>query len=112
MAWDLCLSGPALVKAGAHADPVMIAYVPDSFSDAAEGKLCTDINLNITGIQAKSTIVQQAVKDACEALIAMDIATYNPVGYSAREWDGIMNKNDERYTEALRVLGKKENLKI
>jgi hypothetical protein len=110
--WNLCVSLACLAKAGVHAHATMKAYVPDSFSEAVEGKICTELNMTVATILTLSTEVKNAVKDACEALIAMDIVCYDNTGYIPREADMIMNKNDERYTQALNVLRKKEILKL
>lgn len=118
MAWTLCLSGPAIAKAGNHANATLIAYagnnktILDAFSDAAEGKVCAACNRDFVTTPSTNAQIINAVKDATEALIAMDICAYAPAGYSSREWDAIMNKNDERYNQAISVLKNKDNLII
>ena len=119
MSWTLCLSGPAIARAGTHANSTLIVYggnnktILDAYSDAAEGRVCGDVGEDlVTNIASYSAVVLNAIKDAVEHLIAMDIVAYDNTGYSAREADMIMNKCNDRYNQALGVLRKKENLKI
>lgn len=115
MSWTLCLSGPTITKAGVHVNSTIVNYGTnqtflDKLSDEAEGVVCSDCHSDfVTNYSSYSTQIQNALSDACSSLIVMDLVSYDPTGYLAREADMIMNKCDERYKKALAILSKKEN---
>ncbi len=107
MAWTLCSSGAAIVKAGVHANATIIADGASMalISEAAEGLVEAVCRRSWVANHAKlSTPIQGALANMTASIIASDIVVYDNTGYLPREADMIMNYNDEIYTRVLNTL--------
>lgn len=109
MAWTLCLSGPAIIKAGLNANSTIVSYVPitdlDDFSDQAEGSI--ELETGKTYISNFSSLpagIQGAVADICSSKIAMKIIGYDTTGYLSREADTLLNINVDIIQKGLKYL--------
>ena len=116
MAWTLCVSGLAILRAGTHADTTGILSSPidfDLMSDAVEGRICADGHSDfVTDYSTFTGKIQQALSDVCSSLIAMDIIAFNTTGYLRREADTLMNLNDDRATKGMAILTNKTGQKL
>jgi len=107
MSWTFCISGPAIAKGGTHANSSVIinATIMDSWSTEAEGFIEGITGKDFTtGYAGLSTGIKGILTEISSSLIGMKIATYDPTGYLPREWDGIMNFNDEIIQKGLASL--------
>lgn len=115
MAWTLCTSGNAILKAGVNANSDIISGATDieSISTEAEGwiaaRVHTDVVTNFSDLPAQ---IQNAVTDICSSRIAMQIVSIDPTGMLTREADMLMNMNDDVVTKGITKLQEKENLRF
>lgn len=118
MAWTLCLSGPAITKAGANANPTIINYGSsqtelDAFSDEAEGSMELETGKALLdNFSNLATGVQGAIADICSSKIAMKIIVYDTTGYISREADALLNVNDDIITKGMTKLREFTNLTL
>ena len=114
MAWTLCTSGSAIIKAGVHADTTLHSGDNfDAISTAVEGAIEQETNTSwVANYATLSTSIKSALSDLASSRIAKILIGYNPTGYLAREADMLANINDEidiKITAALK--GKPDTLK-
>ncbi len=104
--WDLTTSGSATIKAGLHASSITASGTEMAkMYDEAEGEIITQTRRDwVTNYSSLSTGVKGALSDVASSMIGMAIAGYDPTGYLIREWDGVMNFNDDRITKGMAKL--------
>lgn len=111
MTWTLCTSAEAIVKAGTHANSTLVGYggtnktTLDKWSDAAEGRIEAETRRTwVASYAGLSTGVKGILADVCSSLIAMNIIAYDSTGYLSREADSLLNVNDDKANNGLRIL--------
>lgn len=107
MSWTLTTSGSAIVKAGTNANSTLIVSGTPlaKMSDEAEGYIENITRRKwVANHSGLDTGIKGVLSDVASSLIGMAIATNDPTGYLAREWDGVMNFNDDRITKGLSRL--------
>ena len=112
MTWTLTASAAAIAKAGAHANSDIVASAATllTYCTNAEGFVCTECHNDfVGGYSGLNTQVKGALSAVVSSLVAQDIANYDSTGYLSREWDGVMNKNDETISQTLAFLKVKQN---
>jgi hypothetical protein len=111
MSWTLCTSGSAILRAGANANSTIIASGVSlaTWSDEAEGKICTEGNYDfVTNYSTLDTQIKNGLADACSSIIASNIVAYDMSGYTdRREAETILDLLDERITRSLQILKNK-----
>ena len=108
MAWTLCSSGEAIIKAGAHANSDIISWTGvyltalDKFSDQAEGDMEHETGMALIDNYASFPAgVQTALSDVCSSKIALKMIAYDVSGYLSREADIALNVNDDIITKKM-----------
>lgn len=104
--WELTTSGSATIKAGLHANTITASGTEMAkMYDEAEGEIITQTRRDwVAGYSSLPTGIKGALSDVCSSMIGMAIAEYDPTGYLIREWDGVMNFNDDRITKGMAKL--------
>lgn len=110
MAWTLCLSGPAITKAGVNANSTIVNYgsnkvALDAFSDEAEGSIELETGKTmITSYASLAAGIQGAISDICSSKIAMKIISYDTTGYLSREADTLLNVHADIISKGMKDL--------
>lgn len=110
MAWTLCTSGAAILKAGTNANSTITASGASLavWSLEAEGRIEQETHTSwVTNYSTLSTGMQGALAQVCSALVAQSIISYDTTGYLSREADTLLNKNDDEITKGLAALSDK-----
>jgi len=103
MTWTLCTSGAAIDKAGTHANSTIIDYgtaaskvTLDKWSDEFEGAIeLQSGKAFITDIGNAPGGIANGISNVVSSWIAMQIASYDPTGYSSREFNSLMNFHND-----------------
>ena len=118
MAWTLCTSSSAIVKAGANANSTIVDYSTsqtelDSFSTEAEGSIETATGKSyIADFASTPAGVQGALNDVCSSMVAMKIIAYDTRGYFSREADTLLNVNARIVDRGLKDLQDSKKYKL
>lgn len=119
MAWTLCTSAAAIIRAGAYANSTITNYgtnktALDNFSNEIEGFICAYTRYNwISNINNITVQFSGALSEACSALIANKIVAYDTTGYPRKkDADTILNLNDEYAMRILRILEQSTNKQV
>jgi len=106
MAWTFCLSGSAIVKAGANAnsDIVLAGAILDEWSDEVEGAICTITRKDWVADYASITAnFKPILADLASDLIAMKMVNYDPGGYTKPQLIlDVLKDNVERNLKSLK----------
>lgn len=89
MAWTFCTSGSAINKAGANANATIVlsGNALAAYSNAAEGEIVNETNINfLASFASLSTTsgIKEALASVCEDKIAMKIINYDMSGFTSR----------------------------
>ena len=107
MAFTLCTSGAATIKAGANVSPTILANEEalNQLSNEAEGRIEAETRRKwVDNFSGLDTGIQNALSDVCSSLIAMELVNFNPTVYLTREADLILNVQDDRVRQGMKVL--------
>lgn len=110
MAWTLCTSEAAILKAGTHANSTITASGASLavWSLEAEGRIEHETHTTwVASYSSLSDGIKGALARVCSALVAQEIIAYDNTGYLSREADTLLNKNDDEITKGLAALSDK-----
>lgn len=94
MAWTLCTSGSAIVKAGVNANSTIVASgsVLSNWSDEAEAYVCDLTRFDVvTNFSSLTSNGKQILQTLCSSMIAQRILAYDPSGYFSRQAETILD---------------------
>lgn len=108
MAWTLCTSGAAVLKAGANANSTISSSGAALliWSNEAEGIICAETTRDwVTNYASVGANFKQALADAATAKIAINIINYDMSGYTSRsEAQTMLDVNKDIYNTAMKIL--------
>ena len=107
MAWTLCTSGSAIVKAGlnANSDIIISGSALAQWSDEAEGSMELDTGMDlVSDITSAPGQIKDAVSDIASSKIALLIIGYDTTGYLSREADTLLNIHDDIINKGMSKL--------
>lgn len=107
MSWTLTTSGAAILKAGANVNSDIIGSGGRllEWSNDAEGRIQAETRRTwVVSYDTLDTPIKNALSDVASSLIAMSIIGYDTTGYISREADSLLNINDDRVRQGLKVL--------
>ena len=114
MAWTLCTSSAAVMKAGTHCNAISgSAIAMSKWSEEAEGRICAECHSDfVTNYSSYDTQIKNQLSDICSSMVGMCITAYDTTGYISREADMIMNMNDDRVVKGLINLKEKTKQRL
>jgi len=107
MTWTLCTSGAAIFKAGEHCNSTVSGSgtILAKWSDEAEGRIEAETRRTwVSNYSGLGTGIKGVLSDVCSSLIAMNIIAYDTTGYLTREADSLLNVNDDKANNGLKIL--------
>lgn len=107
MTFTLCTSGAAIMKAGANvnSDIAVSGSALQNWSDEAEGRIEGETRRTwVDDYAGLSTGIKNILSDTCSSLMAMNIIGYDTTGYLSREADILLNVNDDKANDGLKIL--------
>lgn len=108
MAWTLCTSGAAIVKAGANANTTIIASGAAllNWSNEAESYICDvaryDVVTNLTSLTTQGKEILQLL---ASSLIAQQIIGYDMSGYFSRQAETMLDILQSRIDKVEKLIG-------
>ena len=107
MSWTFTTSGAAIIKAGVNVNSGLTTSgaILAKWSDESEGKIVSETRRNfLSDYTSLSTDLKNILSNISSSLIAMQIASYDSTGYSAREFETILDVQDDIITKGLNEL--------
>lgn len=107
MAWTLCTSSAAVIKAGANvnADIQISGTHLEQWSNEAEGWIVAESRRNwVTKFSTLDTSIKNVLSDVCSSRIAKQMMSYDPSGYISRNVTLMINVQDDVVTKGLKFL--------
>lgn len=108
MAWTLCTSSAAVIKAGANvnADIQISGAHLEQWSNEAEGWIVAETRRNwVTKFSTLDIAIKNVLSDVCSSRIAKQMINYDMSGYTSRAEATLMqNIQDDVVTKGLKFL--------
>ncbi len=107
MAFTLCTSGSATIKAGTSVSTTILGdqVALNRLSDDAEGRIEAETRRSwVANFETLTSGSQNLLADICSSLVAMNMISYDTTGYLSREADTLLNVLDDRASDGLRIL--------
>jgi len=115
LSWTLCLSGSAILKAGANANTTITSYATnktflDQISDEAEQLACSLARSDvITNYSTLTTNGKQILAQYCEAVIAQNLISYDIDAIGRSTATQMLNVLETQKNEAIKIITDDKN---
>lgn len=108
MAFTLCTSGAATIKAGTNVSTTILqdATALDKFSDSAEGRIVAETRRDwVDSFASVDTGTKGLLDDVCSSLIALQMIQFDLGSYnSQREAETLLDVQDSTAQRGLKIL--------